>query len=953
VEVSGAPTRLFGRGQEQQRIDGLIGAARSRGSGALLVRGEVGTGKSSLLAYAVARAVDMGLLRCQCDRAESDLPFAAVHQLLGHVLSLVDQLPERLGAPLAQALALRDGGGQPDRFLVCSAILALLALAARERPLLCVVDDAQWLDGPSADALSFAARRLNGEGIVLLVAVRDGEGRPFEAAGVAEARLRGLDARAAASMLAERAGPELVPEVAALVVERTSGLPLALADAASTLTAAQLAGRVPLPEPLPMGLRLRDAFLARVRRLPEPTRRMLLLVAAAGLERLHVVIAAASDLRIEVSALEAAETAGLVRIDQAMVSIADPLIHSAVYSDATFFLRRDAHLALARALTEDDDDRHAWHLAAAALSRDGALAAELERLADRAGQRGNLAARAAALQHAAELTPDGPERGRRLAAAASAQWLAGRSVRAGEMLSRADRLRPGPLLQAEIAELRGAIELGGYDLERAREALARGAETAAELGPGRATDLLLQAAEVAAVGSDAAAAGGLARSAEALATASTRNAAQLLRRIERVLRGELGESAPLAEQVIWMARGAERDAGRVLGLATALSAGNDLAPDALACVLSLLGSEVGRRRAAGEVGVLPGALASLAWVEFWADRHRSGLANASEGLSRARALGLRWVESSAAMTLAMVAAVRGNEDECRALADLLLNPPGVQSAAFHAGAATWATALSHLGAGRFAEALAGLEELEPGRPLGQPWHTLWSRPDAVEAAVRCGQPEAARAALEILEGAARPDWPAPAAALLERCRALATEGREAERHYLAALALHAENDRPFQHARTRLLWAEHLRRHRRRVDAREQLRAALDLFDRLDARPWSARAHAELRASGETLHRAPTDGDELTPQEIRIAYLVAQGGSNREVAQQLYLSPRTVGYHLAKIYRKLGVSSRTRLAHLLLEDQTEDQGEQKRRSRAGLAGRARAAFRRLGLPPQR
>jgi DNA-binding CsgD family transcriptional regulator len=952
LEVSTAPVRLHGRGQEQQRIDLLLGAARSRRSGALVLRGEVGAGKSSLLAYALTKAADLRVLRCQADRAESDLPFAALHQLLGHVLPLADQLPERLRAPLAYALGLGDGAGEPDRLLVSTAVLALLTKAAQERPLLCLVDDAQWLDAGSADALSFVARRLHREGIVLLVAVRDGEGRAFEAAGVAQTALHDLDTRAATALLIERAGPEMVPEVAQLIVQRTGGLPLALVDSALTLTGAQLGGRAPLPDPLPLSARLRDAFLGRIRRLPGPTQRLLLLVAAAGVERLHVIVGAAAELDIQVSALENAEAAGVIRIDQGLVRFGDRLVHQAVYSDATFFLRRAAHLALARALGEDDDERHAWHMAAAALTRDESLAAELERSADRAAGRSDLPGQAAAMQRAAELTPDGPERGRRLTAAAGACWLSGRSVQAGELLSRADRLRPGPLLRADIAELRSAIDLGDYDLEGAHETLANGARTAAELSPSRASDLLLLAGEVAVAGSDAASAGCLARSAEALRNGRARGAAELLRGVERVLGGHFEDAAPVAERAISMAQGSNGRARHLLGLATGLSPGNDLAADAVASALDLLAAEVGRLRAAGAVGALPGALASLAWVEFWADRHRSCLANASDALSRARGLGQRWVERSAAMTLAMLAAVRGREAECPALVELLLHPPGVQSAAPHAGAATWAAALSHLGAGRFAESLSRLDELAPGRPLGQPWHALWSRPDAVEAAVRTGQSGAARAALEVLEGAARPAWPPPATALLARCRALLADGREAERHYLEALTLHEEDERPFQHARTRLLWAEHLRRNRRRVDAREQLRSALEAFERLDALPWAARARAELRATGETLRRGPADGDDLTPQEIRIAYLVAQGGSNREVAEQLFLSPRTVGYHLAKIYRKLGVSSRTRLAHLLLEDEVEEQDEPRPRGRTGLAGRAKAAFRRLGLPTQ-
>ena len=952
MELGAAPQRLYGRGQEQQRIDLLIGAARSRRSGALIVRGEVGTGKSALLGYALAKAGDLRILGCRGDRAETGLPFAALHQLLGPVLPLLRELPARFAEPLERALALDGAAGEADRLRVPASLLALLTCAARDRPLLCLVDDAQWVDGGSADALSFVARRLHREGIVLLVAVRDREGPGFEAAGVATARLHGLDAPAASALLAERAGTGLVPEARDLVVALTGGLPLGLVDAVEALTAAQLGGRAPLPEPLPVSSRLRDAFLGRVRGLPEPAQRLLVVVAAAGAERLDVVVAAAADLGIAVSALEAAEAAGLIRIDQDAVRFADRLVHSAVYSDARFFVRRAAHLALARTLGEDDEDLQVRHLAAAALRRDEALAAALERSAQRASLRGDPPGRATALERAAELTPDGPDRGRRLAAAAGACWRAGRSVQAGDLLTRAEQLHPGPLLDADIAELRGAIGLRDYDLDGAEQALTSAAVRAGEVSPERATDLLLQAGHVVVAGADAASARCLAGRAESLRGTGAPDAAELLRGVERVLDGHIEDAAPLAERAISMAAAGGGRAGHLLGLAAGLSAGTDLAPDALASALDLLAAEVDRLRAAGAVGALPAALAGLARVEFSADRHSSCHANASEGLSRARAVGQRWAAGDAATTLAMLEAVRGHEEQVQALVDLLLHPPGVSGTAPHTAAATWAAALSHLGAGRFAEALWRLDQLAPERALGHPWHTLWSRPDAVEAAVRTGRTDAARAALEVLERMERSDWPAPAAALLARCRALLADGDEAERQYLASLALHASDERPFQHARTRLLWAEHLRRNRRRVDARAQLRTALGVFEWLGARPWAARARAELRATGETLRRSPADGADLTPQEIRIAYLVAQGGSNREVAEKLFLSPRTVGFHLAKVYRKLGVSSRTRLARLLLETEAEEPDGPRRRGRAGLAGRARAAFRRLGPPSQ-
>jgi len=921
-------------------MDLLLGGAGLGRSGALVVRGDVGTGKSALLDYAVARASGMRVLRCLGERAESAMSFAALQQLLQPALPVAQELPDRLRSPLIAAL---EGGGADDRsddFLVSTAVLALLTRAARERPLLCVVDDAQWLDPASAGALSFVARRLRLEGVVLLVAVRDGDGRPFAPAGVPETRLGGLDAIAAGQLLADRAGMEVVPEVVRQLVERTGGLPLALADAAVSLTPAQLSGRALLPQPLPLSPRLRDTILRRVRCLPGPTQRLLLLLAAAGSARVDVVAAAGAEMEIDLAALMNAEAAGMVQIVEDVVSFTSRLVQAAVYTEAPFFERRAAHLALSRALHDDDEDRRAWHLAAAALARDGSLAAVLERAAERAGLRGDLSARADALQRAAQLTPDGSERGRRLAAAAKVCWLAGRSVQAAELLDRAERLRSGPSLAADVAELRGTIALHDYDLEGARDALLAGVDRVAGLDPRRALDLLVRAAGVAVAASDAAGARNAAGRAAVLALARGERAA-LLGAVARLLEGGHEETARVAGWAISAhTEGGSRD-WQLLGLATALSAGDDLPASLLATAMDQLGAQAARLRAAGMIGALPAVLAALAWLELWADRHQPASANAAEGLSLARTLGQRWAEAGCARTLAVLAAIRGHDHERAALDDLLHHPPGVQSAAAHAGAATWASALADLGAGRFGEALTRLDELGPGRRLSHPWYALWSRPDAVEAGVRSGRPGVARAALDVLEGAARADWPAPAAALLARSRALVAAGREAERHYQAALALHAETERPFQQARTRLLWAEHLRRNRRRLDAREQLRAALDAFERLEAGPWADRAQAELRATGETVRRREAGVDQLTPQERRIAELVADGGSNREVAERLFISPRTVGYHLARAYQKLGVSSRTRLAHLLRDGDPEAAPQRL----AGLSGHAKAAFR--------
>ncbi|HEY4028513.1 MAG TPA: AAA family ATPase [Candidatus Dormibacteraeota bacterium] len=925
---------LFGRFRERERIDRLVTGVRARRSGALVLHGEFGAGKSRLLDHALAQARGMRVLRCDGDPAESELWFSGLNQLLRPVLELVPDLAPRLAVGLEAAMGSGAEVAGTDRFLVRAGALALLTRAARDRPLLCLVDDAQWLDPASSAALAFVARRLDAEGIALLVASGEGEGRRFGPAGVPSMWLGGLDEPAAGALLAHLGGASLVPEVSARLVELTDGLPLALVDAMTSLNLAQLAGRMPLPEPLPLSSGLRRALMERLHGLPAPVLRLLVVVAAAGVEPLHVIVSAGEALGIEAPVLESAEASGLLLIDGGLVRFRSRLVEPAVYHEATFFERRAAHLALAGALGRDDDsDRRAWHLAASAMARDEAVAREVERTAESARRRGDPSLAATALERAAELTPDERERGRRLAAAATAGWLAGRPVLAGHLVRRASRLRACPLVDADIAALGGTIGLSEYHLSDAQDSLLAGVQRVASSHPVRALELLVQAGEVAMAASDTTAAGALARKAEALAagddglaegapaTGDDRRAVALLRGVERVLGGHYREAAEYAEQAISMAGLGNQPRGHLLGLATALSAGGGLSATAHTSALRLFSAEVARLRATGAIGGLPNALAGLAWLEFWTDRHRCSLANASEGLGRARSLGQRWAEGSCAMSLAMLAAVRGNGGDRAMFLDLLLHPPGVQPTAEHAGAATWALALDDLGAGRYGEALTQLEELAPGPRPVHPWYVLWSRPDAVEAAVRAGRMDAARVALEVLERGATEGWPAPARALLARSRALLATGREADDHYRSALALHERDERVFQEARTRLLWGEHLRRGRRRVDARDPLRLALETFERLDARPWAERAQAELRATGETVHRGAPGGDELTPQELRIAQQVARGASNREVAEQLFLSPRTVGYHLARIYQKLGVSSRTRLAHLLAEDE--------------------------------
>jgi AAA ATPase domain len=488
---------LYGREAERARIDSLIDDARASRSGVLILRGEAGIGKSSLLEHAVARTDGMRVLRASGVESESELAFAGLHQLLRPVLGLRERLPEAQSAALTAAFGL-GGAEVGDRFRVSLATLALLSEVAEHGGLLCVVDDAHWLDQPSAEALVFVARRLEAEGVVVLMAAREGDVRRFEAAGLPELRLEGLPTPAATALLGERAGPDLSESTHDRLLAVAAGNPLALIELPGSLSPEQLAGREPLVEPLPVGERVERAFLGRIDALDTEPRQLLLLAAADDSGDLAAVLRAAELLGVDTRALDRLEAADLVRTDGGILAFRHPLVRSAVYGSAGFSQRESAHLALAQALPGDADaDRRAWHLAAASPGPDAAVADELEHSAVRARLRGGHTAAATALERAAQLSEDDQARGRRLLAAAEANWLGGRISRAGPLLEQADRLLTDPALRATAALLGGSYE---YERGRPGDAyhlLVSGAEEAAGRDSPIALEMLVRAAEAA------------------------------------------------------------------------------------------------------------------------------------------------------------------------------------------------------------------------------------------------------------------------------------------------------------------------------------------------------------------------------------------------------------------------------------------------------------------------
>jgi DNA-binding CsgD family transcriptional regulator len=901
---------LYGRGAECERVERLLAGARGGRSGALVVRGEPGIGKSALLSYAEEHAEGMQILRARGVESETELSFAGLHQALRPVIDRLELLPAPQAAALATALGLAEAR-QADRFLIGAAVLSVLAEAAEERPVLCLVDDLHWLDGPSADALLFAARRLEAEPIAMLFAARDdGAADPR----LDELHLQPLDGTAAGALVAATVEATLTDHLRKRILERAHGNPLALIELAATVPPEQLAGEEPLDE-LQLTATVERAFLGRVRGLPESSQRLLLLAAADEIGELGTLLRAADALGIEPEALPRAERAGLLRVDEQGVEFSHPLVRSAVYQAATSGERQAAHRALADALTGDQADRRAWHRAAAAVAPDEEVAGELERAAERARRRGAHAAAAAALEKAAAFTAEQETRGRRLADAAEAAWEAGAREQARSLSEQAAVLAADPLLRGRIEHLRGTIEarrgvvLDGYRI------LSDGAAEVGEVDPVRAAAMLAEAASAASYGGDVQAIAAAGRRAAALPSREEPDFSfdtKLLTGTSAVLERDPARGVPVLREAMALAEKSGDPSRLVRAGVAATYAGDDRA----ARDYWLQAAREARTR--GALGSLSFALEFVAIAEATAGRYAQAFADASEGLSLARELGLA---RSAAMHLATAASVRaieGREEECRRLADEALALATRHGLGLVAANASAALARLDLGLGRPAEALTRLEALMSAGPgSGHPLVALFATPDLVEAALRADRIERAQTALATYEQWATASALPWALAVLARSRGLLSAGRAAHAHFEEAVTLHAEGERPFDHARTRLLFGEFLRRERRRVEARPHLRAAAEIFERLGAQPWAERAASELRASGETARRRePGAGAELTAQEMQIARLVAEGATNKEVAAQLFLSPRTVDYHLRKVFMKVGISSRAELRKL-------------------------------------
>ncbi|MEU1723110.1 AAA family ATPase [Nonomuraea sp. NPDC005692] len=893
---------LYGRAAEQAQVNRLLADARSGRSGVLVVRGQPGIGKSALLSHLTERAAGVRVLHGVGIESEAELPYAALHLLLRSELDRIDALPEPQAAALRGALGL-GATAQVNRFLVGLALLSLLAEIADDGPLLCLVDDAQWFDRASVDALVFVARRLDAEGVALVFAGRE----EFDPQGLPELWLDGVDREAAVALLAESAG-DLAPKVRDRVLAEACGNPLALLELPSTFTAEQQAGQLSPFTAIPVAGRVQAAFQQQIRALPGTAQTLLAVLAADDTGDLGIVLRAAESFSARLADLEAAEQAKLVTVNGATVTFRHPLIRAAAYRNAPLTSRLAVHLALAEVLDGGEHaDRRAWHLAAATTTPDEDVAGGLESAAERARTRSGYAAMAAAYERAAELTPDTAKRSVRLAAAAVAASDAGQRSRAGALAGRASEEIQNPLALAHLIQVRAHREFEQGSPVTAGELIIAGAQRVAPLDAERAAYLLVEATRCAWYAGDPGLAAQAAKQLRALPEVGSPLVSGALG-LSALANGELPDAVPLMQGLVLAP---DLSGLQVPGLTFVAQLCAPIGRYDLAeAVAARVEAEC---RAHDMGGWLTVAVEIRMEAQMLLGRYREAASRLEESIAVVGDLGQRNGAVVLAALLALARGELGDELGCRAAAATALD----QARACGLGTAE---AMAVAGLGRLELALgrpeASLRMLERISPANAPVSVL-SAPDRIEAAVRAKEPELACEPLAYyLDWAAAVGVPSAEAVAL-RCRALVEDD---ENLYEEAVRAHEQGDQPHEEARTRLLYGEWLRRARRRAAARAQLRAALETFDRLGMALWAERARAELRATGD-VPAAPRQADDplsvLTAQERQVVRMAATGASNRDIAAQLYLSPRTVGYHLYKAFPKLGISSRAELAAIV------------------------------------
>jgi DNA-binding CsgD family transcriptional regulator len=908
---------LLGRRNEREVFDRLFEAVRRGESRVLVVRGEPGVGKSALLEYAVESASGLLIARAAGVESEMELAFAGLHQLFSPMLDHAGALPAPQRDALGTVFGL-TGGPAPDRFLLALAVLGLVSEVAEERPLVCLVDDAQWLDQESAQALEFVARRLLAEPVALVFAVRQvREEQPL--AGLPELVVEGLRNGDARAVLGSAIRWPLDEHVRDRIIEETRGNPLALLELPRRLTPTEMAGGFGLPDAKALSSRIEDSFQRRVRELPTETQRLLLVAAAEPVGEAALVRRAACRLGIGVEAAHAAESERLVEFG-ARVTFHHPLVRSAVYRAASPQDRREAHRALAETTDPQlDPDRRAWHLAQATVGPDEEVASELERSAGRAQSRGGLAAAAAFLERSAVLTHDRARRAVRAVAAAAAHAQAGGFDAALRLLETAE---VGPLEELQSARadlLRAQI---AYSQSRPSDAPALMLKAAKQLEPQDARlarETYLEALAAAQFAGHHARGAGIREVAQAasaapappapprtpdllldgLVTRFTQGYAAGVPVLQRAVDAFCSESFSDKEELRWL-----RLAGNV-----ALDLWQFETWEALSTRL------VERARDSGALAGLPSALNVRIAVHVLAGE----LSRAALLIEEVEAITQATGSQLAPYGRMWLAAWQGRTAEASERIDAVLEEEAPEGKGLRLTAARWATSVFYNAVGRYDDALEAAEQAsEYLEGLGV---SAWGLVELIEAAVRGGERQRAADALERLSQATLPSGTEWGLGIEARSRALLSDDEAAERLYREAIERLGRTHVRVDLARAHLLYGEWLRRERRRLDAREQLRTAYEMFSAIGAEGFAERAARELLATGGTARkRVIGTGTQLTAQEAQVARLAHDGLSNAEIGARLFISPHTAQHHLRKVFTKLDISSRTQLGGALPSD---------------------------------
>jgi DNA-binding CsgD family transcriptional regulator len=904
---AGAP--LLDREAELAAIDRLLDDARTGASGALVLLGEPGIGKTALIDYAVDAASDMLVLRGRGSESELGFRYAGLRQLLEPVLAGVADLPEPQRTALGSSLGL-TAHLTPDDFLVGLSVLTVLSNAGANGPLLCVVDDAQWLDARSARVLAFVGARLDAEGIALLAA-SDGDG-PL--AALPRLEIEGLNDDAARELLGSAISGPMDALVQTTIVSELGGNPMALLELPGELSPAQLAGNASLPERLPLGQRLQESYLRRVHELPAETQELLLVAAAEPGGDWDLLQRAADQLGVSRGAVGSVKASGLLEEGHRM-RFRHSFTRAAVYAAASELELQRAHGALAAATDWTvAPDRRAWHRGAAATGPDEEIAAELEGVADEAIALRGYAAAAALLERAAELSPDETEAAARRLAAARAELTAGAPRRAAALLELAAPNLDDELHRAEALSLRATLALALGENGHTSGMLHQAAKAFEPFDVRLARDTHLEAITAALYAGRLASRGALIEATRAAQAAPRVDAAAetaadvLLDGLAALVVDGHAAAAPVLTRAIAMLRdfGALRWVG--LGGHTASELWDEDSLHALAT------RRVRLARDTGALIVLPNALSQLGGYELLVGRFDAADSCFEEGRSISASTGNPGIVGRIDPGTVMVGAWRGDE-RTRSLAHAHARDAAARGVGVLVNLTFLALAVLENSLGHYAAALAAAQEALDGNPF---WVGTRVLPELVEAAVRSDEHEIADDGIAQLAATVLPTNTEWGLGLLARCRALQADDGNAAALYHESID-HLRRCRAVpDHARAKLLYGEWLRRRGKRKKAREQLGLAYEMFDSMGAGAFADRAAAELGATGARVRtRTPESVDILTPHEARIARLAIEGASNPEIAAQLFISPRTVEYHLHKIFRKLGIGSRTQLAGAL------------------------------------